>query len=121
MSDEQKPQQGQDSLSKLKDAAAELFGGFLAKSKEQGIRPEGAKNSFKLRYTGGAEREVFDDEIDAENLPTVKESFVEYAKDLGFDSGREATYRDLKGVVDGSSKVEWGKTYVAAIARATKG
>ncbi len=119
-------QQGADApvetgLDKLVGGLKDIFGGLTApKTEEKGIRPEGAKNSFKLRYTGGEEREIFDDEI-GEDLPTVAEAFTEYHKDLGLDPNKTCTYRRGKSVVDGSTQCVWGEVYVASVARANKG
>lgn len=117
MTDENQPQTGID---KLKEGLSDIFGGLMAKTEEKGITPTGGGNSFRLRYAGGEEREVKDDEI-GEDMPTISEAFTEYASDLGLDPNRTATYRDGQTVVDGSQKVEWGHTYIASVARARKG
>lgn len=119
----QEPTAGQ----KIIDGLGQIFGGLVQQPRdEKGINPTGGKNSFKLRYAGGEEREVYDDEIGGD-MPTVAEAFTEYASDLGLDPNRTATYRvgatddDQGGVVDGSKTVEYGRTYVASVARARKG
>lgn len=114
-----RPTQAESGVDKLVGGLKDIFGGLMHPA-ERGIRPAGAKNSFKLRYSGGEEREIFDDEI-GEDLPTVAEAFTEYAGDLGLDPNRSCTYRDGQSVVDGATKVEWGHTYVASVQRATKG
>lgn len=125
--EEQNQDQGQTPGQKIVDGLSQIFGGLVQKpSEERGIQATGGKNCFILRYAGGEERKVWDDEI-GEDMPTVAEAFTEYASDLGLDPNRTATYRvgatddDQGGVVDGSKKVEYGKTYVASVARARKG
>lgn len=117
MTDQDKPQTG---VEKLVGGLKDIFGGLAASAQEKGIRPASAKNSFKLRYSGGEEREVYDDEIEGD-LPTISEAATEYAGDLGLDPNRSCTYRKGQSVVDGNTKVEWGQTYVISVARATKG
>jgi hypothetical protein len=51
----------------------------------------------------------------------VAEAFNTHGSRLGIESGRERTYRAGESVVDGSERVEWGNTYIAAVVRSTKG
>jgi hypothetical protein len=114
------PDAGQ-ALQSIGQGLKNLFGGLLAKPGGGGAVVASSERSFTLRYNAESVTVKESDLPPGSTLPTVAEAFNTHGSRLGIESGRERTYRAGESVVDGSERVEWGNTYIAAVVRSTKG
>lgn len=119
MTSENAENPAESGLKEIGKGLGKLFGA-LGVGQPKAMAPTGGgERTFVLRYNQESHT-VKESDVKGD-LPTVEAAFNQHAGRLGLETSRERSYRSGETVVDGSSKVEWGNTYLASVIRATKG